>query len=152
MLNRNSYRDGLTTDAYRRFNEQHLPVNSMTKRILLIDDEAPLRRITQLTLKITANWEVIVAESGQEGLEQAEAMQPDAILLDLMMPQMDGMATLRRLQQNPTTRQIPVIILTAKAQALYQFQYEGLEATAIFIKPFDPVNLAQQIREALNWS
>lgn len=118
----------------------------------MIDDEAPLRRITQLTLKIMAGWEVLAAGSGAEGLQQAEQEQPDVILLDLMMPDMDGTTTLTKLHENPQTRHIPVIILTAKVQAMYQLQFEQLPVAAVLIKPFDPANLVQQIKDALKWS
>jgi CheY-like chemotaxis protein len=123
----------------------------MTKLVLMIDDEAPLRRIAQLTLRIIAGWKVLAVGSGQEGLKQAEAKQPDVILLDLMMPDIDGIATLYRLQENPKTQHIPVIILTAKVQALYQFQYEQINVAAVLIKPFEPMTLVQQIKDILDW-
>lgn len=123
----------------------------MPKRILLIDDEIPLRRIVELTLYLTAGWEVLAVGSGQEGLQQAEIEQPDAILLDLMMPDMDGMTTLSRLKENTATQHIPVIVMTAKVQALYQFEYRQLGIAAIFIKPFEPTTLVQQVKAALGW-
>ncbi|NJR65694.1 MAG: response regulator [Leptolyngbyaceae cyanobacterium CRU_2_3] len=133
--------------------QSHLPsqVQLTTKRILLIDDEAPLRRVTQLTLKITAGWQVLTAASGSEGLHQAELEQPDAILLDLMMPEMDGLVTLKKLRENPTTQHIPVILLTAKVQAIPQLQFQQLGITAVLIKPFEPEHLVEQIKTALVW-
>ena len=88
------------------------------KRLLLIDDEPTLRRITQLTLEKLAQWEVLTASSGQEGLRKAKTEQPDAILLDLMIPGMDGLETLVELRRDPSTQGIPVILLTAKVQAM----------------------------------
>lgn len=125
---------------------------SPPKRILIIDDEAPLRRVMQLTLKITAGWEALVAGSGVEGLQQAEVEQPDAILLDLMMPQMNGIAILAKLQENPATQKIPVVLLTANVQAAEQPFYRQLGAAAVLIKPFDPSNLVAQIKNALSWN
>lgn len=122
-----------------------------TKQVLLIDDEAPLRRVTQLTLKITSDWDVLAVGSGEEGLRQAELKQPDVILLDLMMPEMDGIATLNKLRENPATQHLPVILLTAKAQTMSQLQLQQLAVTAVFVKPFDPISLVQQIKQALGW-
>jgi CheY-like chemotaxis protein len=74
-----------------------------TKRILVIDDEDGIREIIQICLEAAAGWEVLTAASGSEGLEKAEAFQPDAILLDVMMPDMDGPTTFRQLQANAAT-------------------------------------------------
>lgn len=136
---------------------EHLPstqeyqVERMKKRILLIDDEASLRRVLQITLRITADWEVFVAGSGYEGVQKAAIEQPDAILLDLMMPEMDGIATLTALRDNPTTQYIPVILLTGKVQVMNQFQEKQLGVAAVLIKPFDPTSLVQQIKGVLDW-
>jgi CheY-like chemotaxis protein len=145
--------DRLLDSSIKTASSSHLPsrVNSVTKRILLIDDEAPLRRVTQLTLKITAGWEVLTASSGLEGLNQAELEQPDAILLDLMMPEMDGIVTLKELRKNPATQHIPVILLTAKVQVNAQLQLQQLRVSAVLIKPFDPEHLVGQIKTALLW-
>ncbi|NJN85504.1 MAG: response regulator [Leptolyngbyaceae cyanobacterium SL_7_1] len=123
----------------------------MSKRILLIDDEVPLRRVVQLTLYLTAGWEVISVGSGEEALQQAEIQQPDAILLDLMMPDMDGLSILSRLRANLATQHIPIIVMTAKVQALYQLEYQQLGIAAIFIKPFEPTTLVQQVKTTLGW-
>ncbi|HEY9641189.1 MAG TPA: response regulator [Coleofasciculaceae cyanobacterium] len=135
-------------------NPLHFPgrVNAMTKRILLIDDEAALRRVTQLTLEITAGWKVFTASSGLEGLQQAELERPDAILLDLMMPEMDGIVTLKRLRNNPTTAHIPVILLTAKVQVMAHLDPRALGVAAVLIKPFEPEYLVGQIKTALVWT
>jgi len=122
------------------------------KRILVIDDEADIREVAQLSLEISSDWEVLVASSGQEGLILAADCQPDAILLDVMMPDMDGPTTWKHLQANPTTQHIPVILLTAKVQATEQRNYAKLGVAAVFAKPFDPVTLADLIAETLDWT
>lgn len=121
------------------------------KRILVIDDEADIREVAQLSLEISSGWEVITAASGREGLAKAEAQQPDAILLDVMMPEMDGTATFKELQDNPATKDIPVILLTAKVQTAEQRRYAQLGIATVLTKPFDPVMLADRVSEALGW-
>lgn len=132
------------------FSTSH-PYRHPTRRVLLIDDEAPLRRVTQLTLKITAGWEVWGAASGKEGVQQAELEQPDVILLDLMMPDVDGLSTLKMLQDNPKTQPIPIILLTAKLQTNPQLKLQYSAIKAVLVKPFDPTTLAQEIKKTLNW-
>jgi len=121
-----------------------------TRRVLLIDDEDDIREVTQLSLEMVANWEVISASSGAEGILRAVADQPDAILLDVMMPDMDGPTTFTRLRANPATRHIPVILLTAtKMQGSGQ---ATLDVAAVIPKPFDPMRLPGQIASALGWA
>ncbi len=122
-----------------------------TKRILVIDDEDGIREIIQICLEAAAGWEVLTAASGSEGLEKAEAFQPDAILLDVMMPDMDGPTTFRQLQANSATRHIPTILLTAKAKISEQKQFIDLGVTGVITKPFKAQDLVDQIREILNW-
>jgi CheY-like chemotaxis protein len=123
----------------------------MSKHILIVDDEEDVRAIAKLGLEMGAGWTVLTASSGQEGLTLAATYQPDAILLDLMMPEMDGRATLQRLKANPQTRSIPVILVTAKVQQPDQNPFEDPGIVAVFAKPFRPLKLAEQIREALGW-
>ena len=117
----------------------------MNKRILIIDDEADIREATQLCLEVAKGWEVITAASSAEGLEKAAIAQPDVVLLDVMMPDMDGLETFEHLQANPVTRQIPVILLTAKAQATDRRQFTQLAIAAVITKPYDPLTLGDQI-------
>ena len=121
------------------------------KRILVIDDDDDIREVAQLTLETMGAWEVLTASSGSEGLAQAEAEQPDAILLDVMMPDMDGLATFHQLQTNPATQSIPVILLTAKVQSADQRRFTELGVIAMIAKPFNPMTLATQVAEALGW-
>jgi CheY-like chemotaxis protein len=122
-----------------------------TKRILVVDNEQYIQEVTKICLETVAGWDVIVAGSGQDCLKQAESEQPDAILLDVMMPDMDGLTTFQQLQANPATQPIPVILLTAKIQSSDRHRYSQLGLTAAIAKPFDPLALAAQMATALNW-
>jgi CheY-like chemotaxis protein len=121
------------------------------KRILLIDDEVNLVLVIQVCLQKLGGWTVIVAESGAEGLRKAQAQQPDAILLDVMMPDLDGLAVLERLRANPSTQDIPVILLTAKMQSVHQNEYAQLDIAGVLAKPFNPIELASQVATLLGW-
>lgn len=121
------------------------------KRILIIDNETYIQEVAQICLETVAGWQVITASSGQEGIEKAEVEQPDAILLDVMMPDMDGPTTFQKLQARDTTRQIPVILLTAKVQASDRLRYAELGIKSAIAKPFDPMKLADQIARELGW-
>jgi two-component system, OmpR family, alkaline phosphatase synthesis response regulator PhoP len=122
-----------------------------TKRILIIDDEYDIRAVAELTLKTLAGWEVVLAESGPVGLAQAAQAHPDVILLDVMMPDMDGISTFQALQANPQTQVIPVILMTAKTQAADRRQFAALGVAAVISKPFKATQLPQQIATALGW-
>jgi CheY-like chemotaxis protein len=123
----------------------------MPKRILLIDDEDGARRIIQFSLEAAAGWEVLTAASGIDGLNLAQTEQLDAILLDVMMPDLDGPATFQRLQENPVTRSIPVIMPTAKASPTEHKPLLALGIAGIITKPFKIPTLIAQIRTILNW-
>lgn len=124
----------------------------MTRRILIIDDEDDIREIAAMSLETVAGWEVIVANSGAQGLARAATYKPDAILLDVMMPGMDGPTTFRELRKNPTTEKIPVFFLTAKVQATDRRRFADLGIEAVLVKPFDPMTLSTQIASVLGWS
>ncbi|MBD2449038.1 response regulator [Nostoc sp. FACHB-152] len=121
----------------------------MSKCVLIVDDEEDVRAIAQMGLEMSVDWNVLIASSGQEALVIAANNQPDVILLDMMMPDMDGRATLQKLKANPLTRHIPVILVTAKVQPLDQKSFAELDIAAIFIKPFRPLKLAEQISAVL---
>lgn len=125
-------------------------IHPMTKHILIIDDEADIREATQVCLEVAKEWTVLTAGSSHEGLEIAASKQPDAILLDVMMPDMDGLATIEMLRDNPFTQNIPVILLTAKAQPADLRRFNQLEVAAVITKPYDPLVLADQIAEILS--
>lgn len=121
------------------------------KRILVIDNEPYIQEIAKICLETTAGWRVITASSGKEGIATATTEQPDAILLDVMMPDMDGAATFAALQENPATQPIPVILLTAKVQASDRQRYRDLGVNGTIAKPFNPLDLAVQIQQVLGW-
>lgn len=121
------------------------------RRVLIIDDEDDIREVAALSLETTANWKIFTASSGREGIKVAAAERPDAILMDVMMPEMDGPTTFKQLQLNPLTSGIPVVLLTAKVQGVDQRRFAGLGVAAVLVKPFDPLTLAQQIAGALGW-
>jgi CheY-like chemotaxis protein len=123
----------------------------MAHRILIIDDEDDIREIAAMSLETVAGWEVMVANSGAQGLTRAAAYKPDAILLDVMMPGMDGPSTFRELRKNPVTATIPVLFLTAKVQATDRRRFADLGIHAVLVKPFDPMTLSTQIANALGW-
>jgi CheY-like chemotaxis protein len=123
----------------------------MAHKILIIDDEEDIREVAALSLETVAGWNVVTANSGAQGLARAIEHQPDAILLDVMMPGMDGPTTFRELRKNPVTASIPVLLLTAKVQASDQRRFADLGVQAILFKPFDPLTLAQQISNVLGW-
>lgn len=121
------------------------------KRILVVDDEDHIREIAAISLELTQQWEVSTADSGAEALRVATRFQPDAILLDVMMPEMDGPTTLLHLREDPATKDIPVIFLTAKVQAADRRRFMALGVRSMIAKPFDPLTLATQVAEVLEW-
>ena len=118
-------------------------------KVLIIDDEEDTRSIASMSLSILGGLEVLEAESGQDGINKAESEQPDVILLDMMMPVMDGSQTLIALQANPGTKKIPVIFLTAKAMSSEIERLKRMGAIGVLTKPFDPTILANQVRAIL---
>jgi CheY-like chemotaxis protein len=122
------------------------------RKILIIDDEDDIREVAALSLESIANWEVVTASSGAQGLARAIEHTPDAILLDVMMPGMDGPTTFRELRKNPATAKIPVLLLTAKVQSSDQRRFADLGVESVLFKPFDPLTLAEQISAVLGWS
>jgi len=123
----------------------------MTRRILIVDDEDDIREVAQVSLELVGKWEVRTAASASDGIDGARAEHPDAILLDVMMPDMDGPTTLERLRADPATSHIPVVFLTAKTQAADRSRLAGLGAAGILTKPFDPLTLPSQIAAVLHW-
>lgn len=124
----------------------------MPKRILIVDDEDDIREVAALSLETTAGYTVLSARSGRDALGVAAAEQPDAILLDVMMPDMDGPTTLQKLQAQETTAHIPVVFLTAKVQPSERARFASLGAAAVLPKPFDPLTLASELAAALGWA
>lgn len=122
----------------------------ISKQILVIDDEDDIRQLIQTCLEIMGGWEVLTATSGNQGLILAQSSQPDAILLDVMMPDMDGLTTFQKLQANQTTKHIPVILLTARGRTNNERIFSNLGVKGIISKPFNPQKLAVQVAAALS--
>ena len=121
------------------------------KRILFIDDEDDIKTLAQFCLEAEAGWLMISAASGLEGIAIAQKEQPDAILLDAMMPELDGLQTLAKLQDTPATKDIPTIFITAKARASDRRRFYNAGAKGVINKPFDSLTLASQISGFLGW-
>jgi two-component system alkaline phosphatase synthesis response regulator PhoP/two-component system response regulator VicR len=119
------------------------------KKIMAVDDERHIVRLIQVNLE-RAGFQVVTAFDGAEALKKAESDKPDLIVLDVMMPRMDGFETLKRLQANPATREIPVIMLTAKAQDADVFRGWASGVSAYLTKPFNPLELITFVKRILS--
>ncbi|HEY9855180.1 MAG TPA: response regulator [Stenomitos sp.] len=119
------------------------------KRLLVIDDDADIRTLLAVILGTTEGWEVLTARSGPEGIAMAIAERPDGILLDVMMPGVDGIATLEQLQAG-VARDIPVIFFTAKAPEEFG-HLRKMGVQGVIAKPFEPACLGNLVRSLLGW-
>lgn len=120
-------------------------------QILVVDDEELLREVVQACLEDLAGWETMTAASGEECLQFAQTKQFDAILLDMSMPGMDGYEVYERLQSNPVTRSIPVILLTAKVLPSDRDRFEKMGVAGVIAKPIEPTTLTEAIALILGW-
>lgn len=117
------------------------------QRILYAEDEPLIQAVAKLALEKVGGFEVLICSSGAQALEQVKAFAPDLILLDVVMPGMDGPTTFQHLRQNPETAGVPVMFLTANAQPDEVAQYRALGAAAVVAKPFNPMTLANDIKQ-----
>jgi CheY-like chemotaxis protein len=122
-----------------------------TKHVLVIDDNDHIRQIVQAALQRLTAWTVSVASSAKEGLAKAEAERPDVILMDYMMPEMNGVDCLKQLRSKPETETIPVLFLTAYQSLIEPRRFQAMGAAGAIAKPFDPFFLAPHIIQTLNW-
>lgn len=122
-----------------------------TRRILVVDEEASIREVVAVCLKRLGGWDVLTATSGQEALQQVRTEQPDVIVLDVMIPEMDDFAFLQRLQADATTRLIPVVLLTANSYLPNLQRFPNLGVVLTIAKPFRSVDLVQQIATVMGW-
>jgi CheY-like chemotaxis protein len=120
----------------------------MEKKILVVDDEDYMHRLMQHHLA-RAGYEMAAARSGREAVEAASREKPDLIIMDVMMAGMDGLSALKELKQGEATRGIPIIMLTASANAVTREQSEASGAAAFFTKPFSPTKLLAEIRRLI---
>ncbi|MEG4808644.1 response regulator [Microcoleus sp. F8-D3] len=121
------------------------------KQILIVDDQEHLRELVQLCLEDLAGWNTLVAASGQECLQILQTERPNAILLDLSMPGMDGFAVYARLRSDPITRSIPVILLTARVLSTDMAEFAQMGVAGVIRKPFEPTTLPGKLAEILGW-
>lgn len=123
----------------------------MAKHILIVDDEQDIRIIVRISLEKFAGWRTILAATAEEALEKARSQLPDAILLDITMPDTDGFQVWDQLQSDPLTKSIPVILLTAKTSSLDKKRFSDMGVAGVITKPFNPIIIWKQVREILAW-
>lgn len=126
---------------------QVLPV----RRVLVVDDDDAIREVAKVALEIVGGWQVVTAHSGGDAQLKARAELPDAVLLDVMMPGVDGPTTVAIFRDDPATRDIPIVFLTAKLQAGDRRDWADLDLAGVIAKPFDPMTLADDISRLLGW-
>lgn len=120
-------------------------------RALVVDDDDSIRMVAEVALESVGGWEVLTAEGGLEALALAAEHRLDVILLDVMMPGLDGLATFRRLAADPATADIPVVLVTAKVQVGARAEWDGLGIAGVISKPFNPMTLARDVSALLGW-
>ena len=121
------------------------------RRVLVVDDSLLIREVARMSLESDGGFVVATAESGAQGLAAAVADRPDAILLDVVMPEMDGPATVRALRARGETRGIPVVLVTGRDQEEDRRAFTELGVAGVISKPFDAAALAAQVRDVLGW-
>ena len=121
-------------------------------KVLVVDDEDDIRRIARLSLSAVGGMDVCEANGGAAAVESARRESPDVILLDMMMPGMDGAETFRALREQPESARTPIVFLTAKAVSGEQDRARALGARGVLVKPFDPMALPRLVRELLDGS
>ena len=126
-------------------------MSSSTKTILIIDDEPHLSTVIKTCLETLKPWQAIAVHSARSGLELAKTQPPDAILLDIMMPDLDGEELLEVLRENSITQSIPVIIFTASSQHQTPSAFPRHQIAGVIAKPFNPLTLSDQIAQLLGW-
>ena len=119
--------------------------------VLVVDDNDDIRELAQLCLETVDGWVVLTAGSGPDAIAAAREHHPDAVLLDMMMPEMDGLTTFEHLQSDESTRDIPVLLFTAKLQARDRQVWEGTAIRGTIAKPFDPMTLGAEVSRTLHW-
>jgi CheY-like chemotaxis protein len=119
---------------------------------LVVDDDENIRELTQLALESVNGWSVMTANGGVAALEMCRAHHPDVVLLDMMMPDMDGLTTFEHLQADERTRDIPVILFTAKGRVGDRQPWDDYAIRGMIPKPYNPMTLGQQVMEILEWT
>lgn len=119
-------------------------------KILYAEDEPDVQTVVELTVQAMSEYQIRICDNGKKLLECVDEYNPDLILLDVMMPEMDGPTTFKHLQLKESTKDIPVIFMTAKAQVQEVEIFKETGVLGVITKPFDPMNLCEEIREI--WS
>ena len=119
------------------------------RKVMLVDDDPTIRTICEIALASIGGWDVVAASSGDEAIANAGDVEPDVILLDVMMPGRDGLQTLSALRSDPRTREIPIVFMTAKVLPGEVGSYLEAGAQGVIAKPFDPIGLPDEIRRLL---
>lgn len=122
---------------------------SEQKKVLYVEDEVDIQTIARIALEKIGGFKLTICSSGQEALDQVEDFNPDIILLDVMMPEMDGLETFQALKKIPFCTKIPVVFMTARVQTHEVKHYLELGAIGVIAKPFSPLTLADQVKEIL---
>ena len=117
------------------------------KHILCIDDEPDVLSVAQMSLETVGEFKVTAVSSGKQGIEAAANEKPDVILLDVMMPEMDGPTALKELRQNTALSDVPIIFMTARVRQSEIEEYMAMGANGVIAKPFDPMTLSTQVNE-----
>ena len=115
------------------------------KTVLYVDDEPDIREVVQMSLSLVEGLDVHVCESGDRALQMLPQLRPDLLLLDVMMPGMDGPSTLQKMRTMPGLEKIPVVFMTAKAMPQEVARFRELGAVSVIAKPFDPIQLGNQV-------
>jgi len=125
-------------------------MSKQLQTIMLVEDEPDILEVARLALEATGPFTIHPCNSGQKAIDTAPVVKPDLIILDMMMPGMDGLTTLALLRQNVELKSIPVIFMTAKAQTNEMKHYIERGAIGAISKPFDPMHLAEEVRQIWN--
>ncbi len=130
---------------------RNMTTERASRRVLIIDDDEWIQKVVSVSLEAVAGWDIRVAGSGPEGIEMAVENVPEAILLDVMMPGMDGPETLAKIREEDAIADVPVVLLTAKALPEDRRDLSELPVAGMIGKPFDPMTLANQVEVILGW-
>jgi len=125
--------------------------STFSKTVLLIDDDKYICEIVKVCLEMFGKWKTTIARSGKEGLAALTTDLPDVIVLDVIMPNMDGLTVLKQLKENPQFANIPVVLLTSRTDLIESQKLSQLRVQGAIAKPFHPTQLAEQISKILNW-
>ena len=123
----------------------------LPRKVLVVDDDDIIREVAKLALEVVGGWQVSTATNGHEAGRLASSDRPDVVLLDVMMPALDGPGTAALLREDPATREVPVIFLTAKTPLGEEQLASEPNVVGVISKPFDPMVLAQQINRLTGW-